>query len=268
MSPNSSRIISPLELKVQNKTITTTTTQLKLLETKRYNCTYNLYGEELNLFGLVFKFNPYEECFMLIEDSNKSAVEIIQISKVVLDSLNDINKKGYVFQKVLEESTKFIKQIEEHLVSLGYERTPLGSSNNSYTLWYNLIFLNLFYLVCKEIHKLEELNERCIPIDSLDSDLLTDLKTLKSNLQGRLDPYLRFQIQKRGVSIIQNIYNGFDTEYELSDYRKNLNILVSTQLAVQSRTLIKIPLYNSFDISYIHPITSEISSFYKPEVDE
>jgi len=265
MSPKLRRIISPLQLKVHK---VKTTKQLKAIETTRYSSTYKPYGEELNLFGLVFKFNPTEECFMLIEDSNKSVFELIQISKVVLDSLNDINKKGYVFQEVIEESTKVIKKIEEHLVSLGYERTLLGSSNNSYTLWYNLIFLNLFYLVCKEIHKLEELNELCINKDSLDSDLLIDLVTLKSNLQGRLDPYLRFQIQKRGVTIIQNIYNGFDTEFELRDYRKNLNKLVSTQLAVQTRTLIKIPLYNSFDISYIHPITSEISSFYKPEVDE
>jgi hypothetical protein len=37
---------------------------------------------------------------------------------------------------------------------------------------------------------------------------------------------------------------------------------------MHSRTLIKIPLYQTFDIAYIHPLTSEISNFYKPEPDE
>jgi hypothetical protein len=69
------------------------------------------------------------------------------------------------------------------------------------------------------------------------------------------------------VTVIQNIYTGFDTEYELSDYSKSINKLISTQMAVQTRTMIKLPLYKPFDISFVHPLTFEISNFYKPEVD-
>jgi len=69
------------------------------------------------------------------------------------------------------------------------------------------------------------------------------------------------------VTVIQNIYTGFDTEYELSDYSKSINKLISTQMAVQTRTMIKLPLYKPFDISFVHPLTSEISNFYKPDVD-
>jgi hypothetical protein len=47
-----------------------------------------------------------------------------------------------------------------------------------------------------------------------------------------------------------------------------LNKLVSVQLAVQTRTLIKVPLYSLQDIGYIHPLTSEISTFHKPPVKE
>jgi hypothetical protein len=32
--------------------------------------------------------------------------------------------------------------------------------------------------------------------------------------------------------------------------------------------VIKVPLYKPLDISYNHPLTSEVSSFYKPRVDE
>jgi hypothetical protein len=42
-----------------------------------------------------------------------------------------------------------------------------------------------------------------------------------------------------------------------------LSELFSVQLAVQSRTLIKIPLYQPYDV-YLSPLTSDISSFYKP----
>jgi hypothetical protein len=87
-------------------------------------------------------------------------------------------------------------------------------------------------------------------------------------LTNRLDPFIRLQVQKRGITIFQNIYTGFDTEYELEDYNKSLNKLISTQLAVQARTIIKVPLYKPLDISYVHPLTSEISSFYPPKVEE
>jgi hypothetical protein len=95
-------------------------------------------------------------------------------------------------------------------------------------------------------------------------DELTDLENLSVSLLSYLDPYLKIQVQKRGITIIQNSYTGFDTEYELKNHRKFLNKLISVQIAVQTRTLIKIPLYNTFDISYAHPLTSEITSLFKP----
>jgi hypothetical protein len=84
---------------------------------------------------------------------------------------------------------------------------------------------------------------------------------------SRLDQYLKISIQKRGITIIENTYSAFDTEYELSDARKNLNTLLSVQTAVQTRTLVKVPLYTDYDISYVHPLTSEVSSIYKNKLD-
>ena len=100
------------------------------------------------------------------------------------------------------------------------------------------------------------------------SDSSTDLLTLKHTLINRLDPYLRLQVQKRGMTIFQNVYTAFDTEYELESYKKSMNKLISTQIAVQARTIIKVPLFKPLDISYVHPLTSEISSFYTPKVEE
>jgi hypothetical protein len=95
-------------------------------------------------------------------------------------------------------------------------------------------------------------------------DTLSDLEFIYSSTLSTLDPYLKTQIQKRGVTCIQNLYTGFDTEYELRNPLKFLNKLVSVQVAIQTRTLIKIPLYNLQNISYIHPLTSEITPWYKP----
>ena len=96
--------------------------------------------------------------------------------------------------------------------------------------------------------------------------MVSELDSLRVDLTSRLDPSIRLQIQKRGVTIIQNTYTGFDSEYELLDQKSHTNKLISIQIAVQSRTLIKIPLYNSLDLSFVHPQTSEITSFYKPKV--
>jgi len=96
-------------------------------------------------------------------------------------------------------------------------------------------------------------------------DILADLECLKSNLTNSLDPFLRVQIRKRGVSIIHNIYTSFDTEYELKDLGKNVNKLISVQVGVRSRTIVKVPLNTIQDISYVHPLTSEITNYYKPK---
>ena len=59
---------------------------------------------------------------------------------------------------------------------------------------------------------------------------------------------------------------GFDTEYQLKDEKKFLNDLVSVQTAIQRCFLLKMPLYHPYDISYVHPLTSEISDTFSSKV--
>jgi hypothetical protein len=70
------------------------------------------------------------------------------------------------------------------LFSRGYKEKELGSSNNTYTLWYNLVFLNLYFLFCKEIKEIQEsetlAKENMLPpLDSIDSDFYADFISLK-----------------------------------------------------------------------------------------
>jgi len=105
---------------------------------------------------------------------------------------------------------------------------------------------------------------RGLVFDDEGLDKVSDLEHCRDTLLSTLDPFIRIQLQKRGISIIENTYTGLDTEYILKDSQKNLNELLSIQTAVRARYLIKIPLYNTYDISYVHPLTSEITTYYKP----
>lgn len=155
----------------------------------------------------------------------------------------------------------FLK-IKDHLIQEGLKTNSVdfGSNVNSYSLWYNFLLINLIALIMKTLK--DSINT---PVDCEGyHDTLVDLESLQVTIVSFLDPYLRFQVQKRGITVIQNTYTGFDTEYELTDPVKCLNKLVSVQRAVQGRMLIKVPLYRTYDISYIHPLTSDITNLYKP----
>lgn len=82
-----------------------------------------------------------------------------------------------------------------------------------------------------------------------------------------MDPYLRQHIQKRGMSVHFNTYTGFDMEYQNEGLNPYETKLLSVQTATQHRTVIKLPLYLEMDISYIHPLSSEISEVFKNKVD-
>jgi hypothetical protein len=119
-----------------------------------------------------------------------------------------------------------------------------------------------------------KINEcKSIDVDKLDIDssleleeLLCDLDNERLKLLSRLDQYIKFQFQQRGITVIQNSYCGFDTEYELINESKYLNKLISSQTAIQRRTIVKVPAYNNYDMSYVHPLNSCVSDIYNSKV--
>jgi hypothetical protein len=58
---------------------------------------------------------------------------------------------------------------------------------------------------------------------------VVEMNTRRKDLISRLDPYLRIQSKKRGITIIQNTERGFETEDELLNLKKNLNKLLYVQ---------------------------------------
>lgn len=78
---------------------------------------------------------------------------------------------------------------------------------------------------------------------------------------GRLDPSIRKKLQKRGISIIQSIYAGFDMEYWNIGLKNNQ--LLSVQLAVIAKMLIKVPFLKSYELSSLDPLTGEVMKLTK-----
>jgi hypothetical protein len=175
---------------------------------------------------------------------------------------------GYISTDSLADSSEFLTAISQYLKVCGYKEPLLGTNENTFTLWHNFIILN-FYLLLSTVETDADSDvdvDVDVDVDAVtDDNLLNEVERMKKVFYSRLDPSIRFQLQTRGVTIIQNVYVGFDTEFEELNHSKFLNKLLSIQLAVQNRTLVKVPLYSIQDISFIHPLTSEISkSFYKP----
>lgn len=111
---------------------------------------------------------------------------------------------------------------------------------------YNLILLNL-YLFCLDSIKVPEI----VYIDTL-----TSFQNLARELFDRLDTSIRFHLQKRGISIKENVYTGFDTEYVQSGPEENT--LVSAQLAVGCKTFIHVPKQNSYILSRLDEHSNKI----------
>lgn len=94
-------------------------------------------------------------------------------------------------------------------------------------------------------------------IESVSSDELEDIKVLCNEKKNTLDSYIRLALAKGGLSINQNIYTGFDTEYVYES--GNRNRLLSAQLAVCSRLVVKLPnLKDFYRLSGVNTVTNEV----------
>ena len=87
--------------------------------------------------------------------------------------------------------------------------------------------------------------------------MFNDIQTLEKDLSGSLDNSIRVKLRKRGISFSQNIYCGFDTEYKNIDPLHNK--LLSAQLAVNTQTILKIPLSEEYNFGIVNSQTGEIT---------
>jgi hypothetical protein len=227
-------------------------------------------GKDICILGLDFTFNKDIFRYQLLE-RDYTMIELLCVGNSILSSLHAINRFGFITEAALP--CGYMALIMEHLTSMGYRKQLMGNSEICYTMWYNLVFVNMYYLIEKVLkaHEDDVVREGDFFLVHLGvscyDEVVADLQVMKEAFKSRLEQYLKVQIQRRGITLIENTYTGFDTEYQLEDLKKFKNKLISIQTAVQRRTILKMPLYHPYDISYVDPLSSSISDTYKSKVN-
>ena len=160
--------------------------------------------------------------------------------------INSIDLTGF---PVISKFLKYFTEKEEFIKGINVV--------DSYKWIYNVLMVCLYEYSLKIIYNLDE--------SLLHSDLMADLQVLSKDIFSKIDPSIRVKMQKRGISVIQNIYTGFDTEYKNIDLKYNK--LVSVQLAINTKSLLKIPMYSEYELSTINTLTGELYKVDKSKKD-
>jgi len=191
----------------------------------------------------------------LLLDSEKyssfSILERYNLVRRVIEMIDSSTNKGFIPSHDLTKFPLFSELLPAFLLDssesavLEYQRG--SQSMESYKWLYNLLFLSL-YLFCIETLALKELVTES-------EDLVHDIRELEGEIYGRLDPSIRAKIQKKGISIKENTYVGFDTEF--TKQSSETNTLVSSQLAVTTKTYVQIPKNTPYFLSTLDVKTNK-----------
>jgi hypothetical protein len=229
---------------MKNTTVTTVTTNTAI---GVIPITYSLdLSHYLKIKGLVFK----DTCTLLTVDQELylklTALEQVSVLKESLTSLDSLVSKGYLNSQDLS-TYPFVSEFLPSFFMKDYASEMLqfvngDKSMETYKWLYNLIILTLYYLNCSSLRQWSD-NK------SIDTDLFTDLRVQERVLFSRLDASIRHHMRKRGLSLTQNTYMGFDTEF--NNVSMTNNTLVSAQLAITSGICIKVPNTPRYTISHL-----------------
>jgi len=93
-------------------------------------------------------------------------------------------------------------------------------------------------------------------IDPEERELLEEYKVMSREITSRLEPSIRQKIQRGGITVIKNTYTGYDSEYKNIDLKYNK--LLSVQLAVNAKILLKLPLTKSYELTSLETLTGKM----------
>jgi hypothetical protein len=210
----------------------------------------------------VTRKNFTNDSFSLFSSKKTNTTDLlVKIDEVlfILDSHTGAIGRGYLNNTnllnypIIKEILPYFLKKEEHKKTLAY--TEGSKAKDIYHWIYNLIIINL-YQICYE--RLTNFDPRLA-----ESDLKANLKIKELSLLKRLDPTLRQALLKRGISIIQNIYTGFDTEYKNKEARRNE--MLSCQLAITTKTYLKVPKKRLYATSKMDVAADVVRTYQKSE---
>lgn len=92
-------------------------------------------------------------------------------------------------------------------------------------------------------------------------DTLCEIQYFEKELYTRLDTSIQHSLKKRGVSIRENVYTGFDCEY--NQQTPETNRLVSSQLAVTGQATIQFPVVRNYQMSRLDEKSNKLVDLSK-----
>lgn len=201
--------------------------------------------------------NRFKHLIFLIEKCHSTTFSSDSVRSVLFymqdlrNSMDSVNASGYVKSLDITQM-EIISDLYPTFFNINKASFVSNNVPEGYVevlKWsYNLFTLHLLLLSIYLANYIIEIEN---------PDLFNDLKTFEKDLSGSLDTSIRLKLRKRGISFIQNIYCGFDTEYKNIDAIHNN--LLSAQLAVNTQTLLKIPLSEEYNFGVVNSITGEIT---------
>lgn len=196
---------------------------------------------------LLSQFENFENC----ENSEQNLKTILNTLQEMLDTLGRVNAPGYINYTDLSKHPVISDIFPAFINNSVIETIPGHSTPKSYEKiikWgYNLFIMHLLLFT----FLLSSKSKDNYP------DFTLDVKNFEKELTTLLDSSLRLKLRKRGLTIIQNIYCGFDTEYKNIDMLTNK--ILSAQLALSTQTVLKMPLDQDFNFDIVNSQTGEKS---------
>jgi len=204
------------------------------------------YGRfKLDVNNNIFDFDPMDLSIDKLEVG-----DFIKSIDFVINKLASITNMGYLNNHNLG-SYPIISDLIKHFTNEKDEEYISGKLIHISFKWlFNLIYVTMYRKIVEyeKHHGFSYLLKTQVP-----EDRFYDLIDLRIRIYQKLDPSIRKSLQKKGITILQNVETGFDTEYVNKDLTSNK--LLSVQLAQVVQSYIKIPLVIPYELSYINPST-------------
>lgn len=200
-------------------------------------------------------------------ENNVGGLYLYKEINSMMDILDSINSKGYinntnlqVYPLINECICILLKNYEDYTKNQKVFGKNFGSAvnigDNPYTVKDAMIFYRWSYnlLVLKLLIYCEAYLSFCSG-RIVDKDLLLDFTNISKLLASKLEPSIREKFSKRGISFINNIYTGFDTEYNSID--STTNKLLSVQMSLTTSLLLKLPKKVEFNFEEFNVFTND-----------
>lgn len=206
--------------------------------------------EEYDLSDLLSIFVEEDDDISIQDPKDLDTLkELLKKIDLSLKALTSVKSKGYVNNKEVPLLDEFIERMGlNKLLNEKGETYYLRHYTIQFYNWvFNLLLVNFYYVVTKGLKIYNEAD-----------DFRIDLVNLSNDLYNKLHPLIRYKLQKPGISVTLSTVVGFDTEFELDKIKHNQNNLLSVQIALNTRVIIRMPEVTPFEIGSINTLTSEI----------